>query len=88
MGPEWCRVGPLLLTSRASFVDANLGGVCRRAPCCCCSFCAAAGAVGNFVVDFLAYHHNNLYSSHTSRTRPSGAEWGGVVPSRATFVDK
>ena len=30
----------------------------------------------------------NLYSSHTSRTRPSGAEWGGVVPSKATFVDK
>ena len=51
------------------------GGL-QRAPCCCCSFCAAAAAVGDFVVDFLAYHHkqseSDANSVHTSGRRPAG----------------
>ena len=79
-GAEWCRVGPLLLTSRASFVDANLGGSAEERLVAAVVSALLRVRLVPCVVDFLAYHHNNLYSSHTSRTRPwsrvgrSGAE--------------
>ena len=93
-GAEWCRVGPLLLTSRASFVDANLGGSAEER-----LVAAVVSALlrVRLVTSLLTSLHTTtiIYTlvipAEPDQVEPSGAEWCRVGPllltSRASFVD-